>query len=599
MPRHARLSALLVAVLVAPTSPLSPAADCVLSTLAGGGGGDGVGTNAGFASVNDVIPDALPGGMLVLADRVSNRVRRIAPDGSVTTWAAGDLSTPVGLAQMPDGTLFVVESSAPCRVRVVSPGGALGTLAGSGACATLDGVGTAAAFRNPRAAHWWAAGAAVVIAEASCVRLIAFPGGAVTTVAGGLTVGFYDGRGTAARINCNPGCGLAVAPFSPDGSVLIIADAGNARLRTLNLATWDVGTWAGGGAAGAADGRGTAAGFSVPINVKPDGTGVGLLVSDYGVGGRAVRRVDAAGAVTTLLGTGPSLVPGAADGAGAAAAFSLSSGQNVRSAVGLGGGRVAVADGNLVRLAVCGASLAAPSAAPAAASASPSRTPSGTPSAAPAGGCFVTTIAGGNATASTTASGVGTNVRFGLMRAGGIAVAPGDTVYIAHDVGIVRSVAIAGGVGSAAVFAGTGANAYADGTGTNAAFSLPSGVAYDATTGTLIIADTGNGLLRRATLGGVVTIAAGVAGSAGFADGVGAVARLTAPACVAVDAAGAVFFTDLHNSLRVLAGGAVRTLVGSPRSPAGGWADGASAPPFSAPAAPAARCLTPRALLSV
>ena len=51
--------------------------------------------------------------------------------------------------------------------------------------------------------------------------------------------------------------------------------------------------------------------------------------------------------------------------------------------------------------------------------------------------------------------------------------------------------------------------------------------------------------------------------------------------------------------LRVLAGGAVRTLVGSPRSPAGGWADGASAPPFSVPAAPAALFLTPRALLYV
>jgi DNA-binding beta-propeller fold protein YncE len=72
------------------------------------------------------------------------------------------------------------------------------------------------------------------------------------------------------------------------------------------------------------------------------------------------------------------------------------------------------------------------------------------------------------------------------------------------------------------VLAGSGSSGFADGAGAAAQFNCPVGVAVDGE-GNKIIADNSNHRVRKLTPDGTVSTLAG-SGSAGFADGAGAVA---------------------------------------------------------------------------
>ncbi len=109
-----------------------------------------------------------------------------------------------------------------------------------------------------------------------------------------------------------------------------------------------------------------------------------------------------------------------------------------------------------------------------------------------------------------------------------------------------------------------GAAGSADGTGMAARFQSPGGIAVDAA-GNLYVADTGNHTLRRISPAGVVTTLAGVAGSSGGSDGAGPAARFLSPGQLSLDSAGVLFMVDTgnHSIRRVTDAGAVTTLAGS------------------------------------
>ena len=115
--------------------------------------------------------------------------------------------------------------------------------------------------------------------------------GIVTTVAGSGTQGFADGPGAAATFN-SP-LGIAVDKVGN----LFVGDNGNNRIRRVTPAG-SVSTLAGSGAAGAADGSGTAATFNGPSGIALDTAG-NLYVAD--TSNHRIRKVVLTGITEVAL----------------------------------------------------------------------------------------------------------------------------------------------------------------------------------------------------------------------------------------------------------------------------------------------------------
>jgi sugar lactone lactonase YvrE len=138
--------------------------------------------------------------------------------------------------------------------------------------------------------------------------------------------------------------------------------------------------------------------------------------------------------------------------------------------------------------------------------------------------------------------------------------------------------------------AGNGFSHYADGIGAQAGFCYPNRLALDRT-GNIYLTEghsgdvgdppTGN-RVRRITTDGTVTTIAGT-GAPGYADGFVVQAEFHAPTGLAVDTVGTIYIADrLNHCIRIISGGMVRTLAGTPGVQ--GYADGpASTARFSYP----------------
>ncbi|MFZ9681825.1 MAG: matrixin family metalloprotease [Cephaloticoccus sp.] len=335
-----------------------------------------------------------------------------------------------------------------------------------------------------------------------------------TVTSGGGTV-----TGTAITLTVS----AVVIPFpvaiAVDGSGnLYVADSSTHLIQKVNSAG-TVTTLAGGsGSAGSTDGTGTAARFNQPAGVTST-SGAVLTVAD--TANATIRRVSAAGVVTTAAGS--TTLRGAADGAGTAATFRLPIGLGQNAA-----GTVYIADAtNHVIRAVDASNN-------------------------------VTTLAGA-AGSSGSADGTGGSARFNYPS--GIAVDAAGNVYVADTTNnLIRKVTSGGVVTTLAGVVGV--SGWQDGTGSGALFNQPQGLASDSA-GNLYVADTGNSAVRKITPAGLVTTLAGLSTIGGLKDGTGTGAGLNQPRAVAVDGSGNVYVADTGNAAirKVTSAGGVTTLV--------------------------------------
>jgi sugar lactone lactonase YvrE len=179
-------------------------------------------------------------GTIYVADAAeSNRIRKIAPDGNVTTFAGGRegfadgvgfsaaFDTPSGLALDVQGNLFVADTGNN-RIRKLAPNGQVSTVAGDGTAGYADGPAAQARFNGPIGIALDAHGS-IYVADSynDRIRMISSDG-QVSTVAGAGTPGYADGERSTALFDTP--CGVAV---TSDGTI-IVADTGNDRLRKIS-----------------------------------------------------------------------------------------------------------------------------------------------------------------------------------------------------------------------------------------------------------------------------------------------------------------------------------------------------------------------------
>ena len=266
-----------------------------VTTLAGSAGmsgsGDGLGTSARFFGPQGAALDSM--GNLYVADSVNATIRKITPDGSVTTLAglpgnygpddgtgtSARFYHPVGIAVNRMGYVYVADSWNQ-TIRKITPGGVVSTLAGSvGNAGSADGTNSAARFNGPAGIAVDNAGNLYVSDFYNHAIRKVTPSGGVTTLAGlGGVWGNVDGMNSAARF-------FQPAGVTVDGAGNVyVVDSGNYTLRKLAPVgtNWVVTTVAGlAGVSGSSGGLGTDVRFTFPAGVAMNSAGL-LCVADTG-----------------------------------------------------------------------------------------------------------------------------------------------------------------------------------------------------------------------------------------------------------------------------------------------------------------------------
>jgi predicted esterase/sugar lactone lactonase YvrE len=267
------------------------------SGKAGFSGDGGIAAAAQFCFPESVALDRA--GNLFIADTANYRVRRVTPEGVITTVAGTGLQSfdadpaplavnahltyPEAIALNARGDLFIADTYKHL-VRKVDPEGMIRTVAGPTELSFPTGLAV------DGAGH-------LFMADSENHRVLrAAPDGALTAAAGTGTPGFSGDGGAATGARLNVPSGLAV---DRRGN-LFIADAANHRIRKV-APDGTITTVAGSGTAGFSGdgGAATAAQLNQPSSMAIDSRGSLFIVDRLN---HRVRQVGRTGTITTVFG---------------------------------------------------------------------------------------------------------------------------------------------------------------------------------------------------------------------------------------------------------------------------------------------------------
>lgn len=561
--------------------------DAVLVTVAGTGnfGATPDGGQAAAANISRPWQIALDGaGNLYFTDTNNNTVRKVAPNGTITTIAGiagsagfsgdGELATaarlnqPAGVAVDGAGNVYISDVNNSRVRKITAADGKIRTIAGSGQPGFNGdgGPATAAALNFPYGLAVDKDGN-VFVADFSNhrVRKITASTGVISTVAGTGTATFNGDDKLATEASVNAPINVTL----DNNGNLVIADSNNHRIRRINSADGKISTIVGSGTQGFAGdgGQATEARVSIPAGVVFDSAG-NLYFADRG--NSRVRKV-AAGTniITTIAGLGLSGFNG--DGLAALASRLATPNSIAVDAV----GNVYIGDRENFRVRRIIFASSSDTVAPTIAVTVPTITPTFTTNASPL------TVSGAAADNMGVYLVRWSNDRGGSGTAGGamawtVAGIPlqngvNNLTFTALDVrGNSASARLAVTFNPQQVISTFAGNGQSGGTGDGGAaigarLFFPTGIAADAN-GNLYVADSANNRVRRITPAGVILPFAGngMLGSSGD-GGQAADATFNQPQSVAVDSTGNVYISDTgnHRVRKVAPSGVITTVAGT------------------------------------
>jgi len=317
----------------------------------------------------------------------------------------------------------------------------------------------------------------------------------VSTYAGTGSAGAANGTGTSASFS------FPSAIVAQGSGALFIGDFGNNLVRTINLSTAAVTTFAGNGSAGLVNGAAASAEFSGTANIAFDASG-NLYVSDEE--NNVIREITTGGNVVTFAGTG---IAGYQDGAAATAQLNHPEGIVID-----GSGNLYVADlgNNLIRQINIASAT-------------------------------VSTYAGSGASGFSN----GALASASFDEPYGMALDASGNIYVTDIMNnSIRKITVATGMVS--TYAGTGAPGLANGSAPSATFYRPLGCTFDSN-GNMYVSDTYNNVIRKITAAGTVTTFAGT-GASGLTDGPASSATFNFPIGIVVSG-NVIYVADTHNNV--------------------------------------------------
>lgn len=314
----------------------------IVSTFAGGntaGHADGTGTAASFNNPGDLAVDSK--GNIYVADNTNCLIRKITPDGVVTTFAgsgtpgtadgtgtAASFKYPSGICVGKDDNIYVGDTQNQL-IRKITQAGVVTTLAGNGTFGDTNGLGAAASFNDPFSLTVDGSGNLFVSDLVNSAIREVLPSGLVSTFAGSTNgaTGFVNAQGLSARFNFPLGITIDAT-----GNLYLLDNFVVRKITTDATVT----TFSGTGTSAVVDGASTVASFKNPIDITMDNTG-NLYITDSGF----IRKVDPTGVVSAFAGNGAET---SVDGPALSASFALAGAITID-----GSGNFYVTDGNLIR----------------------------------------------------------------------------------------------------------------------------------------------------------------------------------------------------------------------------------------------------------